>query len=242
MNTVSKAMLGECLLKNVLAEIKEIEALDYSHITASQDFKERIRKTIIKRNTFKHNFSPKRIAIILVSAILVSIFVMFAISAKTRDAVSNFFVQAYDNFVSLVIVKNDNTDTEPPSKDSTQQEIKYPTTIETVYLPSYIKANGYEQLDKTQLTYSVLSVWSDGVCIIDFSQSVVNENHIVVDTEDALLQSASINGQEVFYKLKHGVYTVVWIQNGYNFLMCCDEVLGWTEIEKIILSLEPMDN
>ena len=234
-------MLKRCLLESTLTEIKEIEALDYSDITVSESFKERIRKTITAQKPTNHSFNAKKAIVAIIAAILVSICVMFTVSAEIRNAVSDFFVKAYETFTQLIIVENSEGDKDATNGTPTQPEVVYPTSIETEYIPSYIDDNNYIQLDKIVNDGSVLTVWTNDAYIIDLTQTIVDKNDITIDNENLLLQSKTIGDKEIYYSLKNGVYIITWIEYGYSFNLCCDEALGWTEIEKIILSLNEIN-
>jgi hypothetical protein len=182
------------------------------------------------------------VIIAIVAAILVSICVMFTVSAEIRNAVADFFVKAYETFTQLIIVENSEGDKDVTNETPTQPEVVYPTSIETEYIPSYIDDNNYIQLDKIANDVSVLTVWTNDAYIIDLTQTIVDKNDIAIDNENLLLQSKVIGDKEIFYFLKNGIYIVIWKDYGYVFNMSCDEILGWAEIEKIIVSLEPIKN
>ncbi|MBE6673580.1 MAG: hypothetical protein E7596_00570 [Ruminococcaceae bacterium] len=241
MSTINNAMLKSCLIESTLAEIKEIETLDYSDITVSESFKERIRKTITSQQPVRHTFNPKRVVVAIVAAILVSICVMFTVSAEIRNAVADFFVKAYETFTQLIIVENNEGDKDVTNTTPTQPEVVYPTSIETEYTLSYIADNNYIELDKIVNDGRVFTVWTDNTCIIDLTQSIVDENDILLDNETSLMQSKLIGDKEIFYSLKNGVYFVSWLEHGYYFSLSCDEALGWAEIEKIVLSLNEIN-
>lgn len=240
MSTISKAMLKDCLIDSTLAEIKEIESLDYSDITVSESFKERIRKTITSQQPVRHSFNTKRVVVAIVAAILVSICVMFTVSAEIRNAVADFFVKAYETFTQLVIAENDKGDKNVTNTTPTQPEVVYPTSIETEYTLSYITDNNYIELDRVTNDIRVFTVWTNNAYIIDLTQGVVHKNDILLDNENSLMQSKLIGDKEIFYSLKNGVYFVSWLEHGYYFSLSCDEALGWAEIEKIVTSLEPI--
>ena len=237
MSAINNAMLKRCLLESTLTEIKEIEALDYSDITVSESFKERIRKAITSQKSIKHTFNPKRVIVAIVAAILVSICVIFTVSAEIRNAVADFFVKTYETFTQLIIVENSEGDKDVTNATPTQPEVVYPTSIETEYTLSYITDNNYIELDRFVNDGSVFTVWVNDAYMIDLTQSVVDENDILLDNENSLMQSKLIGDKEIFYSLKNGVYIVSWLEHGYYFSLSCDEALGLEEIEKIILSL-----
>nr|MBQ8145956.1 DUF4367 domain-containing protein [Clostridia bacterium] len=220
---MSTELLEKCLIKKTLAEIREIEALDYSCIKASDDFKERIHKTIITEKDAKKKHHPRKAAIIIVAAIILSLSIMFTASAKIRDSVSKLIVEIHETFSEL-FVKSDGNE-------------EFPGSIEKIYQPKYINYNGFVEIDRLQSEIGMFTVWTNGSEIIDLSQSLVG-SHLQYDAENITYMSADLGDIEVLYYLKNNTYTVVWTDHGYIFSMTCDESLGWAEIEKIVTSLE----
>lgn len=229
MSTVSKAMLKDCLIDSTLAEIYEIEALDYSYIQVSGDFKEKVKEIINAKEEQKRKVYPKKIAIILIASVLLSLSIMLTVSANIRHAVSDFFVKIYETFSEFFVNTEGNDDT----------PVEYPKAIEQVYQPKYITDNGFVEIDNMQDSLGVFTVWLNETSIIDLSQRLVT-NDSVLDVEDVMYQTTNIDDKEVFYFMKNGIYTVAWIEYGYLFTMTCDESLGWDEVEKIVTSLEPI--
>ena len=224
--TVTRNILEKCLLQAALDEIKEIEAVNYE-IEASASFKKRIEKAVAKgkRKTLK------KAILILIAAVILSFSVMFAVSAEIREAVSDFFVFTYKRF-SMVYVNDE---------DNTEDSFKYPQSIEQLYLPKYIKDKGYAEAYSHCGTLKAITAWENDTVAIDLSQSAIVNLQLSLNTENANLQRAYIDNKEVLFVLREGIYTVVWTDYGYLFTMSCDEILGWEEIEKIILSLSPVN-
>ena len=229
MSTINNAMLKRCLIESTYKEIAEIEALDYSYVRVSNSFKEKVKEIISVKEEPKRKAYPKKIAIILIASVLLSLSIMFSVSANIRNAVSDFFVKVYETFSEIFV--NAEYNEEAP--------VEYPKTIEQVYQPKYITNNSFVEIDKMQDSLGVFTVWSNESAIIDLSQALVT-NKPTLDAEDVEYQTTYIGEKEIFYFLKNNIYTVVWIDYGYLFTMTCDECLGWAEIEKIIVSLEPI--
>ena len=239
MSLISNVLLRECLLESTLKEIREIEAMDYNEIKATDNFKKRIWHTIDTNNRIKkEKYSPKKVVFIFVAAILASLFAMFIISAELRKTVADFFVNVYETFTELFIVEGNVLDTNTQDTETTKKP--NPTTIETEYKPTYIDENGYIQLDKIINKGSVFTVWTNETVIIDMTQNIIEKTNMTLDTEDASHQVKYIGFQKVYCVLKNNVYFVQWVAHGYSFSLSCDEMLGWEEVEKIILSVEPV--
>lgn len=224
MSTADKSMIRQCLFNSTLREIREIEDIDYSFIEASPSFKERI-KSSIEATPRKRKFYPKKLIVALVAVISMCFLIMFAVSAQVRTKVVDFFVEIYESF-TMLFVKEASTDDNP-------------VKIETEYEPCYMRENGYELFSKSSGKISVLAVWKKHDLSLRFSQNIVKNSDYVFDTEDTLYEIKYIGDQKVYYKIKHDVITVKWLEYGYSFSLNCNESLGWDEIEKIILSLEP---
>ncbi len=225
MSTINKDVLGRCLFESTLKEIREIEAMDYSFIRADDDFKERILNA--SRDSAKKDRSyPKRIALILVATLAICFFIMFAVSAQIRTTVIDFFVEIYESFSTLFIQGDDNTEN--------------PKSIETEYTSTYFRKNGYEQTNEIKTKYNILKIWENGNLEVDFSQHIINGNEVTIDANEASYQITYLGEHKIYYMLKNNIYFVKWLAYGYSFNLNCDEGLGWEEIEKIVLSLEPV--
>lgn len=239
MSTITTAQIKNYLLESTLEEIREIEKMDYSHIEATDTFKERIKNTVLGKNNKRTRFTPKKVLLIFVAAILVSLSIMFAVSAEIRQAVADFFIDMHETFTNLFIIKENELDNslledEPP-------EPKYPSRIEVEYKPSYIEENGYTQIDQTKSKLHIFTVWTNGNVIIDMEQSIISSREMHIDTEDTTLETVYIGEQKVYYVHKAGVYYFYWIGSEYVFSLSCDDILGWEEIEKLVLSIKPIN-
>ncbi len=250
MNTIDNSSVKKCLLESILWEIKEIEEIDYSAVSASDTFKERIKNTITNNTKSSKKFGAKRITLILAAAILISLSIMFTVSAEIRQAVADFFVNVHETFTEFFITKENELNSNVPSKDSeanadvpdkTPSSTSFPMTIEVEYRPMYIDENNLIQLDHVAYSKSVFTIWSNGTEIIDLSQRIIVNNDTVLDTEDADHQVKYIDGLKVYCVLKNNIYFVKWVQYGYSFSLSADESLGWEEVEKIISSIKPAE-
>lgn len=207
MSTITTAQIKNYLLESTLEEIREIEKMDYSHIKATDTFKERIKSTILGKNKKRTRYTPKKVLLIFVAAILVSLSIMFAVSAEIRQAVADFFIDMHETFTNLFIIKENELDNslledEPP-------EPKYPSRIEVEYKPSYIEENGYTQIDRIDNNQIIIfSVWTNGTIIIDMEQSIINSNKIHINTEDTTLETVYIGEQKVYFVHRDGLYCI----------------------------------
>lgn len=224
MSTADKSMIRQCLFNSTLREIREIEDIDYSFIEASPSFKERI-KSSIEATPRKRKFYPKKLIVALVAVISMCFLIMFAVSAQVRTKVVDFFVEIYESFTMLFVKETSTEDN--------------PATIESIYEPSYLSKNNYEKSSESIKRLSVSTAWKKENSTIKFFQYVIDDIYILSDTEAASFETRIVGEQEVLYKVKNGIYNIKWLACGYSFSLYCSEELGWDEIEKIILSLEP---
>lgn len=226
MSTIDRDMLKQYLYESTLKEIQEIENIDYSFIKASEQFKERIKNDFIMAKREERKYPPKKIAFILVATLTICFLILFSVSAQIRTAVIDFFLEVYKTFTVFVVENED--------------DVKFPT-IETEYLPKYFEENGYQKgkFLRTELNNS--SVWSKDKINMFFSQLVIKENDIVLDSENAEYEIKFVGEQKVYYKFKNNTNSMKWLAYGYSFSLTCPESLGWEEIEKIIMSVEPIE-
>ena len=240
MRSISNVLLKECLLESTLTEIRAIEAMDYSEIKANDNFRKRIQHTIDTNERIKNKkCTPKKIVLIFIAAILVSFSIMLTVSANLRQAIADFFVSVYETFTEFFIVEENMLDTNTQNTETTEKP--HPTIIETEYKPTYIDENGYIQIDRIDNANRVFTVWTNETVIIDMTQNTIDNTEMTLDTEDASHQVKYIGSQKVYFVLKNNIYFVQWIAHGYSFSLSCDEILGWNEVEKIIVSIEPVD-
>lgn len=227
MSTLNRAVLKQCLLESTMQEIREIEALDYSSITADIDFKNKISSIIHEAEQNNARARSKRITISLIAAILVCFSIIFSVSARIRTAVINFFVEVYDSFAVLFIDDEENTEDLIP--------------IDVVYEPSYLKENGYKQVSQAMGEFKNFTIWTnDNNVTVDFSQHAIYKNDITLDVEDTSYETTYIGERKVHYTVKNDIYFIKWLEYGYSFNLGCDTTLEWSEIEKIISSLQPI--
>lgn len=225
MSTINKEMLKRCLFESTLDEIRKIEAIDYSFVKASEQLKNKIKNNIETAKQNKKKYYPKKIALILVAALTICFLIMFTVSAQIRTAVIDFFVEVYENFAMLFIQNDDINEN--------------PTTIEKEYKSTYFKENGFTQIENITASTKAVTTWSNDGFNIYFSQYIINENDIRSDIEETSYEVTQIGDQKIYYTIKNNTCTVKWLAYGYSFTINCNESLGWTEIEKIVLSLEP---
>ncbi len=222
MSTLDKTIFKKCLLESTLQEIREIEAIDYSHIKADDEFRGRILGII---NDAKDKTRSKRITISLIAAIVICFSIILSVSARVRTAVANFFIEIYDSFAVFFIEDEDSSEDLKP--------------IETIYEPAYFEEHGYKQSSQELGKFRSLTIWTNDTITIDLSQYAIDKNDITSDAEGVSYEITYVGERKVYYAVKNDMYFVKWLEYEYSFNIRCDSSLEWSEIEKIISSLQP---
>ena len=83
-------------------------------------------------------------------------------------------------------------------------------------------------------------VWSKNGIYIEFRQSILN-NYLTLNSEDSTYDTKYINDINIYYTTNNDRQVFLWTSYGYAFSLHCSEELSWEEIEKIILSVEPIE-
>ena len=226
MSTTDKAIFKKSLLECTLQEIREIEAMDYSAIRADEAFKSRILAVIDDAKRENDKTRSRRVTLSLIAAIIICFSIILSVSARVRTAIASFFVEIYDSFAVFFIDDKDDSEDLTP--------------IETVYEPAYFKENGYEQISSIQNNFNKFTIWANDNITIDFSQYSITDNYIISDAEELDYEITYIGERKVYYSTKSDMYSIKWLEHDYSFHLRCTSSLEWTEIEKIISSLEPI--
>ena len=226
MSTTDKAIFKKSLLECTLQEIREIEAMDYSAIKADDAFKSRILSVIDDAKRENDKTRSRRVTLSLIAAIIICFSIILSVSARVRTAIASFFVEIYDSFAVFFIDGKDNSEDLIP--------------IETVYEPAYFKEEGYEQISQNKTDFKIFTVWEKDEFTINFSQYITDSNYITSDAEELDYEITYIGERKVYYSTKNDMYSIKWLEHDYSFHLRCKASLEWTEIEKIISSLEPI--
>ena len=128
-------ILKKALLRVEQKELKYLKNLPDENMQLSTEFENNIHKLAKKRKTFIWQATktiPRKIAVVFVAAII-TFCMMMSISA-IRVPVINFFINIYEDFISI-FVEDDET-------------IDIPDNIEVVYKPSYV-IDGYSEISSS---------------------------------------------------------------------------------------------
>ena len=115
------------------------------------------------------------------------------------------------------------------------------TRIETVVAPKYIPYGFIQseyQVDET----AVNIIWKKESSEIDLYYIPVANGTIFVDTDGATQGEITIDGITIKTYIQHSSFFALWEKDNYAFMFLCPEELGLEEIEKIIRSIEPVED
>ena len=223
-------LLKEALLEEDLKEMAIIDSLPDEEFVFSEKYKKEMQKLLNKHKKYTHTanrFIPKRLVGVLV-AILITLTLMMSISA-IREPIIRFIVNTYESFISIFV----ENDTKTPSK-----------TIEDIILPSYMKEE-YTLSDTIRKTTLSTTTWNNAEghmielrqCILldDFKAYIDNQN----------LNYSLLNTKlniEIYCVDKNGYLNIMWTDNTYIYSLLCPNTIEITEVEKIIESMEIVED
>lgn len=159
----------------------------------------------------------RRITISIVSALLV-VSMMFSVSA-IREPIIEFFVEIFDEFIHIF----------------TDEEVK--ETLDSYYIPTCLPS-GYTEENKDVQKSFVYHIWSNDTEKIVMTQRLGNLANYYLDNEETEYTTENISVYTVHYALKNEVYTCVWANDEYTFMLRCPESLGWETVVDIITSVQ----
>ncbi|MBQ8392450.1 MAG: DUF4367 domain-containing protein [Clostridia bacterium] len=223
-------LLKEALLEEELAEMAVIDALPDEKVVFSEKYKIEIQKLLNKHKKYTRNanrFIPKRLVGVL-AAILITLTLIMSISS-IREPVVKFIVNTYESFISIFVEEDEGA--------------KPPETIEKVYLPSCEIDEFHIQKTTNYGTLSVTTWKNNNNEFIRLEQTILEENYQAF-LHNKSVEYTQINMElcDVYYMEKSCSYYFVWSNNGYIFKMKLPNTIELSEIEKIIESMEVVED
>lgn len=207
-------------------EVNAYKALPDEEVAFSKEFEDKVHLINKKRKSLFYQATktvPRRIAVILVAAIIV--FTMTMSISALRTPLINFIMNIYENYINIYFVED-------------EESSNIPTSIEHMYVPSYIPDN-YMQIDSQNYGVSAETIWMNDESLIILNQDPLNENfNVHINNEGADYQTISISGNDIYYYVKDGYYFIIWTDQAYLFTITCPESISLLEVEKIISSME----
>lgn len=109
------------------------------------------------------------------------------------------------------------------------------TSIEEVYELTY-ELEGYKQTRCEATEIDVDTVYTKGTQYIRLSQNLISNDDAVVNTENAIIETIDINGEEAIYIDSSTEYDdsqmLVWTYDGYEFCLRANAEIGNRDFEK----------
>ena len=218
-------ILRKALLKVEQKELNYFKNLPRQEVEFSEEFESKIQNLAKKRKTFIWQATktvPRRVALIF-AAVIMTFCLMMTISA-IRIPVVNFFVNIYEEFISIFIDEEEGY--VPPEK------------IETIALPSYMFI-GYTLDDSQNYGKDAESFWSNenGDVVILYQQVLETEFQSFIDNQDLEFQQENTESITLHYSIKNRYYQIFWSKNGYLFSLTCPENIPLKEVKEMIISI-----
>ena len=223
-------LLKEALLEEELAEMSVIDALPDEEVVLTEKHQKEIQRLLNKQKKYTRNtnrFIPKRLVGVL-AAILITLTLMMSISA-IREPVIKFIVNIYGSFISIFVEEDEYT--------------KTPETIDEIYLPSCEIEGFHIQSTKNYDTLVITNWTNNDKKIVLLEQSILEDNYqAFLDKESMGYMMINLNSYETYYTEKNNNYCFVWSNREYMFKMKLPNTLELSEIEKIIESMEVVED
>ena len=222
---IEKSIFKKALLDSVLSKIYEIENSDLPYVDTDEGYDNRIFDLIKGRNMASGISFRNRLKIGIIAAILICLTMIMSITAIRSNSVK-LLTNAHKDYFEIIVTSDSNT---------------FPTNIEKIYIPSYMPES-YELKAITKRELFTQVIWSNNSYNIRLQQTIVSKNtNIHFDTEHSKLEYAVLGGYELYCVIAEGNRYVSWITEEYSFLLVCPSDIEFSEIEKIIESMESQE-
>lgn len=211
--------IKQALYDAEILEVKKLEALPIIEVEHSTNYNKKINTLLEKAR--RGDFSPsnrtrKRRVMLLVAVIVV--FALTVTACTFGEQIKNFCFSKYEKFMRVEVNGE-------PDNMSFKQYI--PTFVPDGYvLEDNDVGNGYSRL-----------IFINGSHRIYIDQDKLSSGKLILDTENAEYSEMDIGGKRVYCLKKNNTYTLLWLNNNYQFLVTCHSSIEWNNIESMINSL-----
>ena len=211
--------IKQALYDAEMLEIKKLEALPIIEVEHSTNYNKKINTLLenAKRGDFSpSNLTRKRRVMLLVAVIVV--FALTVTSCAFGEQIKDFCFSIYEKFMRVEV----NGET-----DNTSFEQYTPSFVPDGYVvDDNDVGNGYSRL-----------IFNDGSHRIYIDQYKLSSGNMILDTENAEYSEMDIGGKIVYCLKKNNTYTLLWLNNNYQFLVTCHSSIEWNNIESMINSI-----
>ena len=223
------------ILKAALLKVERQELIYYKNLSNvtpeySEGFEDRIMGLVDKKKdvNYKKRFIPKRIAIVA-AAIILTFILSMSVSA-IREPALRFIINIYDSFISIFV----------ESEEGAPSAVE---RIEDVFMLTYIPSEFEFESNDTNSVLSVTTWLNDREQKLRFTQVALEGSDIHLDNPDSGYILFNIQSNyEVYYRIKQGYYYFIWSDGLYLFKLSFPDTLELSEVEKIIESMEAVEN
>ena len=224
-------ILKEALLEAEKDEMAFYDSLPIEDFIFSEKYQIKIQKLLNRRQKYTRNtnrFVSKRLVGVL-SAILITLTLMMSISA-IREPIIRFIVNIYEDFVSIFINDEEND--------------IIPEYIEDISLPTYM-IDGYVKCDFNCYKKISSTLWMNSYeeIVLLNQHTIENGLKAFIDSQNTDYVKITVDSNDSFYyALKQNEYNIIWCDDRYIYNMICPNNIELSEIEKIIKSMEVVEN
>ena len=217
MTISQKNVITQALLDIETVKIKKIEALPSFPFETSKEYNEKINKLILserKRENSILKLNLRKKVTLLAASILI---LMLALTACLfKEEIRDFFISFENDTIKFFY----------PSQEDGYDYVEY----NFEFIPEgYLLKDEFIDENSQLLIYS-----NDDEHILSIGQGNVKISTSRIGSEDGNYQTATVNGQTVYFNLVKNTYTLLWKTEGNVFLLTCPEYLGWSTVEQII--------
>jgi len=217
-------MPNEDILKRALIEafsrdysdIPNDEEIDKIH-TFSNEFEIKMKK-LQKKSKIKYvyifNLQVRRMAVIAVCIIV--IFTASMSIEAVRTPIIKFCVTIYEKFSSILFIND------------SDNELSFPTTLETLYAPDYVPDGYILDEDINDSNMRILIYTNENGNEIEFNQYIITTTNLTINTE-------GITTEDIFIYMNKGIF---YTNKEINVILWHDEQYGYlvkSNIEKSLL-------
>ena len=156
---------------------------------------------------------------IIIVALTVTLIALTCVACRFAPQIKAFFVEHFEKYTSLTVEGNE-------------------SVLSEVYKLGIVY-EGFCLVNEYRDQYFSKFVYENGDESISITQGIISSNATTIDTEENEYSICNI-GDNLIYKTKRNDYYVMaWIFDDCIFSFSCPASIPWSEVEKMILSIEP---
>ena len=222
MNNRVRSLIKEALIATANYEVRLAESLPTPAFDFSSSFEKRIKEIEVGApKKTKPQITSRRLVIAIIAAVLLLALSITACAYREQigDLIESIFADhnEYDKVYGPTAEINE--------------------SMTPMYIPDrYILTSRFISSEK------IVMHWTNNDLFIDYRLTVLNNGTIFVDTEGATRGAIYIDGEIIDTFTKYNTVALVWDDGVYAYVLTCPEELGLEEIEKIIRSIEPVED